>query len=105
MVIIEPPQAVHMHRDSRRLRKALHAVRNHLAAQVSNPLALEAEFDDGVGAVGEVDDGAGERFIERAVCGAETGEADGCAKGFFEGGAKGNADIFCGVVVIDCNTR
>lgn len=88
--------------DPRRLGEALHAVRNHLAAQVSDLLALESELNDGVGPVGEVDNGAGQGLVKRAVGGSEAGDANGRTKGFLEGRAKGDADIFCAVVVIDC---
>jgi hypothetical protein len=88
--------------DPRRLGEALHAVRNHLAAQVSDLLALESELNDGVGPVGEVDNGAGQGLVKRAVGGSEAGDANGCTEGFLEGRAKGDADIFCAVMIIDC---
>lgn len=88
--------------DPRRLGEALHAVGNHLTAQVSNLLALETELNDGVGPVREVDNSAGQSLVKRAVGGSEAGNANGRTKGFLEGRAKGNADVFCAVVVIDC---
>ena len=60
-------------------------MRQHLAAQVADLLAPRAELDDGVGSVGEVDDGAGEGFVERAIGVAEAGEAGGRLEGGFEG--------------------
>ena len=101
VVVIEPPQAVHVNRDPRRLRKTLHAMRDHLAAQVSDLLALETQVNDGVGPVGEVYDGTRQRLVKGAVGRAEAGEANGCAEGVFEGGAEGDTDILCGVVIID----
>lgn len=88
--------------DPRRLGKALHAVGNHLTAQVSNLLALETELNDGVRPVREVDYGTGKGLVERTVGGSEAGNANGRTEGFFEGRAKGDADVFCTVVVIDC---
>ena len=88
--------------DPRRLGKALHAVGNHLTAQVSNLLALETELNDGIGPVRKVDNGTGQGLVKRAVGGSEAGDANGRTEGFFEGRAKGYADVFCAVVVIDC---
>lgn len=101
MVVVETPQAIHVDGDPRRLGKALHAVRDHLTAQVSNFLPLEAELNDGIGPVREVDNSAGQGLVERAVGGTETGDANGGTEGFFKGRAKGDADIFCAVVIID----
>lgn len=88
--------------DPRRLGEALHAVRNHLAAQVSDLLALETELNDGIGPVREVDNSAGQGLVKRAVGGPEAGNANRRTEGFLKGRAKGNADVFCAVVVIDC---
>lgn len=88
--------------DPRSLGEALHAVRDHLTAQVSNLLTLETELNDGVGPVREVDNGTGQGLVKRAVCGSEAGDANGRTEGFLEGRAKGNADVFCAVVIIDC---
>lgn len=88
--------------DPRRLGEALHTVRNHLTAQVSNLLTLETELDDCVWPVRKVDHGTGQGLVERAVGGSETGNANGRAEGFLEGRSKGDADVFCAVVIIDC---
>lgn len=85
MVVVVAVQAVHVHCDAGSLRKAVQAVRDHLAAQVADLLAAQAEVANAVGAVGEVDDGARERFVERAVGGAEAREAGGGVQGGFEG--------------------
>jgi hypothetical protein len=42
MMIIEPMQTVHMDGDPGRLRETLQAVRDHLAGEVSDLLALQA---------------------------------------------------------------
>lgn len=85
MVVVVAADAVDVHRDARALREAVQAVRDHLAAQVADLLAAQAELAHAVGAVGEVDDGAGQGFVERAVGGAEAGEACGGVQGGFEG--------------------
>ena len=60
-------------------------MRQHFAAEVANLFSRGAEIDDGEGTVGEVDDGAGEGFVEGTVGVAETGEACGSLEGGFEG--------------------
>ena len=102
MMIIEPPQAIHMQRHARRLRKTLQTMWYHLATQVTNLLALESEIYDCVGPVGEIDDGAGECFVEGRVAGAEAGEAGVVlCEGGFEGRAEGEAGVFGCVVIVD----
>lgn len=63
MVVIVTPQTVDMQGDPRRLGEALQAVGDHLGAEVTNLLALEAEVDHAVGSIGEVDDGPAEGLI------------------------------------------
>lgn len=73
MMIILPLQHIHMQRDGGILGETSKTVPDHLGAQVAHFLAREARVHVGgeVGAVGEVDDGAGEGFVERGVGGAE----------------------------------
>jgi hypothetical protein len=71
VVVVVAVQAVHVHGDAGALREAVQAVRDHLAAQVAELLAAQAQVADAVGAVGEVDDGAREGFVQRAVGGSE----------------------------------
>ena len=85
VVVVVAVQAVHVHGDTRALREAVQAVRDHLAGKVADLLAAQAQVADAVGAVGEVDYGAREGFIEGAVGGAEAGEAGGGVEGGFEG--------------------
>lgn len=87
MVVVVSADAVDVHRHLRALREALQAVGYHLAAQLAEPLTLEAQLGDAVWAVGDVDDSAGEGLVERSVGVAEAGEAGGSAEGFGEGGA------------------
>jgi hypothetical protein len=58
VVVVVAVQAVDVHGDAGSLREAVQAVWNHLAAEVADFLAAQAEVADAVGAVGEVDDGA-----------------------------------------------
>lgn len=85
VVVVVAAEAVHVHRDAGALRETVQAVGDHLAAQVADLLAAQVQLADAVGAVGEVDDGARERFVERAVGGAEAGKACGGVEGGFEG--------------------
>lgn len=101
-MVVLAVEAVDVEGDTGTLGKALEAVGNHLAAQLAQELTLESEVDDTVGAVGEVDDGAGEGLVERGVGEAVAGEAGGSAEGLGEGVAESDADVFGGVVVVNC---
>lgn len=101
VVVVVAAQAVDVQRDARGLGKALQAVGDHLAAEIAELLALEAQVDDGVGPVGEVDDGAGEGLVEGGVGIAEAGDAGEGAEGLGKGGADGDAAVFGGVVVVN----
>ena len=102
MMIVLAPQTVHMQRDARALGEALQAVRQHLGAEVAELLAAQAEVDDGVGPVGEVDDGARESVVEGCVGVAEAGEAGRGVERGFEGAAERDERVFGAVVVVDC---
>lgn len=101
VVIIVAVKTVDMKRDAGTLRKALQAVRDHLAAELAEPFALEAKVNDAVRSVGKIDDGAGEGFVERSVGVAETSEACRCSESLGKGVAKGDANIFSRVVVVN----
>lgn len=90
-----------MQRDTGTLGETLHAVGDHLGAELAEELALQAKVDDAVGAVGEVDDGAGEGLVERSVGIAEAGKTGRSTEGLGKGVTEGNADILGGVVVIN----
>lgn len=101
VVVVVTAQAVDVQRDASGLSKALQAVRDHLAAKLAQHLALEAKVDNGVGAVGQIDDGARESLVQRGVGVAEAGDASQGAEGFGKGGADGEAAVFGGVVVVN----
>jgi hypothetical protein len=58
VMIIITPQAIHMNSDSRRLRKTLQAMWNHLTAQVSDFLPLQPQIYNTERAVRKVDHGS-----------------------------------------------
>jgi hypothetical protein len=91
VVVVVAPQAVDVQGDARGLSKALQAVGNHLAA----------ELTDSIGSVGEIDNGAGEGLVEGSVGIAEAGDAGEGTEGLGEGGADGDAAVFGGVVVVN----
>jgi hypothetical protein len=102
VVVVVAADAVDVHGEAGGLGEALQAVGHHLSAQLSEPLALQSEVDDAVRSVGEVDDSAGEGFVERSVGVPETGEASGRAEGLGEGVTESNAAVLSGVVVVNC---
>lgn len=102
VVVVVAVEAVDMKCDAGTLGEALEAVGDHLAAQFSEKLALEAEVDNAVRAVGKIDDGAGEGLVKGSVGIAVTGETGGGAESLGEGDTKGYAHIFGSVVVVNC---
>lgn len=119
-MIIEPPQAVHMQRDPRRLCKTLNDMRDHLAAQVADLLTLQAELDHGVRAAGKIDYRSREgllelmsdeqlwsnvrreqNLIERRESCSETLVPSDRTKRFFERSAESEPTVFGGVVVVN----
>ena len=101
MVVITPPQYIHMQRHASRLAKALQSMMDHLCTQSTNLLILEAKFTDEEGTIGEVNYGAGKGFIEGRVAGAEAGKAGSRAEGRGEGAAEGQEGVFGSVMVVD----
>jgi hypothetical protein len=89
VVVVVAAQAVDVHGDAGALREAVQAVGDHLAAEVADLLAAQAQLGDAEWAVGEVDDGAREGFVQWAVGGSEACEA-GCG---VEGGLEGLVDL------------
>lgn len=75
---------------------------DHLRIQRPDHRARETEIADEERAGGDVDDGAGEGFVERGVGVAEALKAFARAEGLRKGRAEGEEGIFCGVVVVDC---
>lgn len=87
--------------DTSTLSKALQTVRNHLSAELAEPLSLQTKVNHGIGTVGEIDNGARKGLIERGVGVAETSKTGGCTEGLGEGVTKGDADILSSVVVVN----
>ena len=102
MVIITPPNHVHMERDPRRHCPAAQPMMYHLAIQLPNHWSLEVENAHEEGARGYIDNGTGKSFIERRVAVAEAGEAGAGTQGGFKGGADGEEGVFGCVVVVNC---
>lgn len=101
VVVVLAVRAPDVQRDAGGLREALQSVRDHLGGEGADPLAAEAQVDDGVGAVGEVDDGPREGLVEGGVAAAEAGQGGARAQGLGECGAEGEEGVFGGVVVVD----
>lgn len=102
MVVVLAAQAVDVKCNPRTLCEALQAVRDHLAAEIADLLALQAEIYDAVGPVRKVDDSATEGFVKRGIGVAESREPSHGVEGGAKRGAEGNADVFGGVMIIDC---
>jgi hypothetical protein len=59
VVVVVTVEAVNVHRNSGTLSEALQTVRNHLGAELTEPLSLQTKVDDAVGTVGNINDSAG----------------------------------------------
>lgn len=57
MMIVIPIRTANMQSDTRRMRKAMQPMRDHLRAQISNLLPPEAQVNHGPGSAGDIDDG------------------------------------------------
>ena len=101
VMIIVPPQHIHVQRHARLHAPAAQAVVDHLRVQRAEHRAREAEVAVEERPVREVDDGAREGFVQGRVGAAEAVEAEACAEGGGEGGAEGEEGVFGGVVVVD----
>ena len=67
MVVVLPAQDVDVQRHASCDGERVEDVREHLRGEVADLLALEAELDDAVRPVRQVDDGARERLVEGRV--------------------------------------
>ena len=100
-MIITPPNHIDMQRHPGRHCPAAQAMMYHLAIQLPDHRCLKVEVADKEGPRGDVDDGAGEGFVEGRVAVAEAGEAGAGPQGGGEGGAEGEEGVFGRVVVVD----
>lgn len=101
MMIVVPPQHIHMQRDAGALGPARQAVVHHLGVQGAHGRGREGEVADEEGPRGDVEDGARQGFVERAVGVAEAGDTGARAQRRGEGGAEREEGIFGRVVVVD----
>ncbi len=75
---------------------------NHLTIQPPNHRPLEIEIAHEERAARDVEDGAGESFVEGCVGVAEAHQAGAGTEGFGEGGTEGEEGIFGCVMVVNC---
>jgi hypothetical protein len=101
MMVIAPPQAIHMNRDPRCLRKAHDDMGYHLSAQVANPFSLKPKVYDCKRTVRKVDDGTREGFVKRREASAKTLVPDYGPQGVFEGCTEGDRAVLGCVMVVD----
>lgn len=103
VMIITPPNDVHMQRHPRRHGPTAQPMVHHLTVQLPDHRRREIEIADEEGAGRYVEDGAGERFVEGRVAMAEAGETGAGAEGAGEGGPEREEGVFRRVVVVDCS--
>lgn len=78
---------------------------NHLRVQVAHHGPLEAKVADEEGTRGDVEDSAGEGFVEGGIGVTEASEAGAWAESSGEGGAEGEKGIFGCMMVVDCQVH
>ena len=105
VMVVLAPEHVQVQGDAGRLAEALDAVRQHLGREGADALVGEAKVHDGKGAGGDVDDGAGEGFVQGRVRVREAAETGAGAERLRERGAEGEKGVFGGVVVVDWGRR
>lgn len=101
VMIVIPPQAIHMHRNPRMQRETLQAMRQHLARQIAYLLPLGPQIYDRIRPIRQIHHRARQRFVQRCVCVSESRETCCGFEGGFEGLSKCNAGVFGCVVVVD----
>ena len=68
VVVVVAVEALDVQTEPRRLRKRLEDVRDHLARELAQLLPAEAEAHNGARPRRNVDDGARQRLVQRAIC-------------------------------------
>ena len=76
-------------------------VRDHLGGELADHLAAQAQVDAGVRPARDVDDGAGQRLVERGVGGAEAGDALALAERAVKRLAERDGAVLGAVVVVN----
>jgi hypothetical protein len=84
MMIVVSSQAIDMQRHTCILRKTGHAMWNHFTTQITNLFSLQTQIYNAERTIGKVNYGAGESFVEGAVCTSETGKTGGRTERGFE---------------------
>lgn len=101
MVVIVAPDAIHMQRRAARLRKALQAMRNHLTAQVTNLLSLQAQLNDAVWSVRKIDDSARQRLVKWRIGVSKARKTRRPLQSVLKCGTQRKEGIFTCVVVVN----
>lgn len=78
-------------------------MRYHFAAEVSNLLPLETQFNHAEGSVGQIHHRTAQRLVKRHVGGPKPGKAGGGSQSLREGIAQGKAAVLGRMVIINCS--
>lgn len=105
MVVVVTPEAVNVKSNSGALGEALQTMGHHLSAELAEELTLQPKVYNAIRSVREIDDSAGQSFVERGVGVAEASKTSGSAEGRGKGVPERNADIFGSVVVVNYNNE
>lgn len=74
MMVITPPNHIYMQRHPRRHRPTAQSMMYHLTIQLSNHGSIKVKITHEERARGDVEDGAGESFVEGSVAVTEASE-------------------------------
>lgn len=100
VVIIIPPQAIDMHRNTRMQRKAFQAMRQHLTAQISNLLPLCPEINNRVWSITQIHHRSRQSLVQWGIGISKSCQAGGRLQSRFEGLSERYTGVFGGVMVV-----
>lgn len=101
VVIVLALEDIDVEGDARGSGKREQDVGNHLARQLADLLASQAEIDVGVRAARDIDHGAGQRLIQRAEGRAEPADTARRAERLLEGHAQRDTGVFRRVMIVN----
>lgn len=95
VVIVLSTQDVDVECSARGDGEGVEDVWDHFGGEFADFFALEVEFCDAVGAGADVDDGAGEGFVERGKGGSVALDSANFTQRLLERGAEGDGAVLC----------
>ena len=105
VVVIVALENINVESDTGGLTEAVECVWDHLSREVPDLGILEAEVPNEEGAGGDIDDGAGEGFIEGSMGVPKAAETLAITESFAECFSNAEKGVFSCMVVVDCKAK